>query len=152
MLHFLIPFYGHWDLPPPEEAAALPQGPGASSSACVYTAPSKRVQGGILLWIPSFQGLLASPKISALKSRTQTKQLWHSSSVIHTSCTSQEPQQAATGPWALAAWEDLEGWVASQDLCIVLIRGLRFQQEPAHIFPIQVLEWFQLITWNQWIM
>lgn len=45
MLLFLIPFYGHWDLPPPEEAAALPQGPGASSSAWMYTALSKKVQG-----------------------------------------------------------------------------------------------------------
>lgn len=24
LLHFLIPFNGHWDLSPPEEAAALP--------------------------------------------------------------------------------------------------------------------------------
>lgn len=39
--------------------------------------------------------------------------------------------------------------MAYQDLCVSLIRDLGFQQEPAHTFPIQVLEKFQLITWNR---
>ena len=36
-----------------------------------------------------------------------------------------------------------------QDLGLSLLRDLGFQQEPAHTFPIQVLEKFHLITQNQ---
>lgn len=104
---------------------------------------------------PKASGTTSARRLCALKARAQPLCQSSSadisrSSLLHPCCTSPTAltrtnrllsSARPVGPGGRGGWPTRT--------CVDLVRDLRFQKEPAHTFPIQVLEKFQLITWNR---